>query len=47
MRRFENVSVICASKLTNFTDIHDKLFKKLYDFNFTLNLDKQNDVTLP
>ena len=30
----------------NFTDFYSKLFKKLYDCNFTLNLVKENDVTL-
>ena len=31
----------------NFTDFYGKLFKKLYVRNFTLNLVKKNDVTLP
>ena len=33
----KNVSVIFASKLMNFTDFYNKLFKNLYDCNFTLN----------
>ena len=41
------MSVIFASKLTNFTDFYDKLLKNLYDCNFTLNLVKKNDVRLP
>ena len=40
----KKVSVIFASKLTNFTDFYDKLLKNLYDCNFTLNLVKNNDV---
>ena len=36
-----------ASKLTNFTDFYDKLLKNLYDYNFTFNLVKKNDVKLP
>ena len=40
----KNVSVIFASKLMNFTDFYDKLLKNLYDYNFTLNLVKKNDV---
>ena len=40
----KNVNVIFASKLMNFTDFLDKLLKNLYDCNFTLNLDKKNDV---
>ena len=43
----KNVSVIFASKLTNFTDFYDKLLKNLYDCNFTLNLVKMNDIKLP
>ena len=43
----KNVSVIFASKLTNFTDFYDKLLENLYDCNFTLNLVKKNDVKLP
>ena len=30
----------------NFTNFYDKLLKNLYDFNFTLNLVKKNDVKL-
>ena len=41
------MSVIFASKLTSFTDFYDKLLKKFYDCNFTLNLVKKNDVKLP
>ena len=41
------MSIIFASKLTNFTDFYDKLLKTLYDRNFTLNLVKKNDVKLP
>ena len=41
------MSVIFASKLTNFTDFHDKLLKNLYDCKFTLNLVKNNNVKLP
>ena len=40
------MNVIFISKLTNFTDFH-KLHKNLYDYNFTLNLVKNNDVKLP
>ena len=40
----KNVSIIFASKLMNFTDFYDKLLKNLYDYNFTLNLVKKNDV---
>ena len=43
----KNVSVIFPSKLTYFTDFYDKLLKNLYECNFTLNLFKKNDVTLP
>ena len=43
----KNVSGIFACKYTNFTDFYGKLFKKLYFCNFTLNLVKKNDVTLP
>ena len=38
----KNVSVIFASKLTNFTDFYDKLLKNLYYCNFKLNLVKKN-----
>ena len=41
------MKVIFASKLTNFTDFHDKLFQNLYDCNFTLNLVKNHDVKIP
>ena len=41
------MSIIFASKLTNFTTFYDKLLKNLYDCNFTLNLVKKNDVKLP
>ena len=41
------MSVIFASKLTNFTDFYDKLLKNLYNCSFTLNLDKKNDVKIP
>ena len=30
----------------NFTDFYSKLFKNLYDCNFTLNLVEKNEVTL-
>ena len=40
------MSVIFASKLTNFTDFYDKLVKDLYDCNFTLNLVTKNDVKI-
>ena len=30
----------------NFTDFYSKLLKNLYDYNFSLNLVKKNDVTL-
>ena len=43
----KNVSIIFASKLTNFTDFYDKLLKNLYHCNFTLSLVKNNDVKLP
>ena len=39
-----NVSVIFASKLINFTDFHDKLLENFHDCNFTLNLVKKNDI---
>ena len=42
----KNLSVIFDEwfKLMNFTDFNDKLFKNLYDCNFTLNLVKKHDV---
>ena len=42
----KNVRVIFASIWTNFTDFYDKRLENLYDFNFTLNLIKKNDVKL-
>ena len=42
----KNVSVIFASKLTNFTDFYE-LLKKLYDCSFILNLVEKNNVKLP
>ena len=36
----KNVTVIFATKYTNFVDVDRKLFKKFYDCTFTLNLVK-------
>ena len=41
-----NVNVIFTSKLRNFTDFHDKLLRKLYDCDFTLNLVKKITVQI-
>ena len=41
------MSVIFASKFSNFTNFYDKLLKNFYDCNFTLSSVKKNDVKLP
>ena len=38
----KNLIVIFASKETNLIDVYDKLFKKFYARNFTLNLVKSS-----